>query len=102
MVCENHSDLNYPLFCEGYTRAPTSSPTAAPPTAIIDNGVIMLGIQTEGHLNAIGGDPDAHEGETTVGLRYFRDGGWYDSTAFGCHCEGMLCLFECVDCYAKW
>jgi len=58
-------------------------------TAIINNGLIMLGIHNEGHLNAPGGTPDAHEGETTVGLRFFRDNGWWESTAFGCECEGF-------------
>ena len=51
----------------------------------------MLGIQREGHLNVAWGEPDAHNGETTVGLRYYRDGGWYESTAFGCDCEGRMC-----------
>ena len=56
--------------------------------SIINNGVVMLGVNDAGELNAPG-TGDAHWGETYVGLRYFRDGGWYDSTAYGCKCEGM-------------
>lgn len=57
-------------------------------TAIIDNGRIMLGVHGEGHLNVPFGLPDGHNGITTVGLRYFRDGAWYESTSFGLQAEG--------------
>ena len=57
-------------------------------TAIINNGVIMLGINNDGTLN-VPGPPDALKGEPHVGLRFFRDNGWYESTAYGCKCEGF-------------
>jgi len=68
----------------------SSSPTGTPiiDSAVIDNGLIMLGIHNEGHLN-VPGPPDAHNGISLVGLRYFRDGGWYESTSFGSPAEGF-------------
>jgi len=71
------------------TASPSSSPTEVPivDSAVIDNGVIMLGIHDEGHLN-VPGPPDAHEGIGIVGLRYYRDKAWYESTAFGAQAEG--------------
>ena len=54
---------------------------------VISNGVIMLGVSDAGRLN-VPGSVDAHDNEDIVGLRYFRDGGWYDSTSYGCKCEG--------------
>ena len=56
-------------------------------TAVISNNVIMLGVNDGGELN-VKGDLDAHDGEDYVGVRYYRDEGWYDSTAYGCLCEG--------------
>ena len=72
------------------TASPSSSPTEVPvlDSAVIDNGVIMLGIHDEGHLN-VPGPPDAHEGISIVGLRYYRDEAWYESTAFGSPAEGF-------------
>ena len=58
-------------------------------STFVNNGVIMLGVHDEGHLNVSGGVSDGHDGSTTVGLRFFRDGKWYDSTAYGCKCEGF-------------
>jgi len=61
-------------------------------TTIIDNGVIMLGIQGEGNLNVDtktvedGWQPSL----PGTGLKFLRDDGkWYDSTAYGCACEGF-------------
>ena len=56
-------------------------------TAIISNNEIMLGVNDGGELNVVG-DPDPHDNEEYVGVRFYRDGGWYDSTAYGCKCEG--------------
>ena len=82
------------------TLSPAPSISPAPstldvPSAVIDNGLIMLGVNREGHLNTPG-DPDAHNGESQVGLRYYRDGGWYDSISFGCTCEGMYNNVEII------
>ena len=65
--------------------------TESPPTSfpgVINNGVIMLGVNDWGHLN-VPGSLDATGGTSTVGLRFFRDGGWYESTAFGSLSEGF-------------
>ena len=42
-------------------------------TAIIDNGVIMIGINDEGNLNVPGSILDGHDGSTTIGLKFRRD-----------------------------
>lgn len=55
-------------------------------TALIDNGLIFLGVHDEGHLNVDG--PEGQPGLYFVGLRYFRDGTQWDATAPGCLCEG--------------
>lgn len=44
-------------------------------TAIINNGVIQLGIHDEGHFNVRG--PVSANGVYYVGLQFNRDGGWY-------------------------
>lgn len=53
--------------------------------AIIDNGVIQLGVHREGHLNVDGGTPSC-DGTDEVGLRYMPTG--CEATAPGCLCEG--------------
>ncbi len=63
-------------------------PAAAQAGAIIDNGLIQMGVNDLGNLNF--GTADASpSGVTTVGLRYlaapFSN---YESTAQGCECEG--------------
>ena len=78
--------------CPDYGRKRTlrSNSRAAQTTpTIINNGVVMLGVYGEGNLNVDGGVRDGHDGSTVVGLRFFRDGAWYDSTAYGCYCEGF-------------
>jgi hypothetical protein len=52
----------------------------------IDNGTIMLGVHSEGHLNVPGGPPSSGTGTTVVGLRYLPTGA--EATAPGCLCEG--------------
>jgi hypothetical protein len=52
----------------------------------IENGVIRLGINAEGHLNVPGFEPSSGTGTTTVGLRYLPTSA--DALAPGCHCEG--------------
>jgi len=54
--------------------------------ACIDNSLIMLGVNPEGHLNVYGGPHSTQYGTTAVGLRYIPNGG--DSTSPGCTCEG--------------
>ena len=59
-------------------------------TAIVNNGVIMLGIHDEGQLNVVDSSiVDGHSPGVPVGLKYFRDGSWFDSTSYGCSCEGF-------------
>jgi hypothetical protein len=58
-------------------------------TTIINNGVIMLGINDEGNLDVPGSIPDGHDSSTGIGLKFFRDGEWFDSTSYGCECEGF-------------
>lgn len=55
-------------------------------SAIIDNGVVQLGINDQGHLNLGGGTPSSGTGTTVVGLRYLPTNA--ESTAPGCLCEG--------------
>lgn len=55
-------------------------------SAIIDNGLIQMGINDQGHLNVWGGTPSSGEGTTAVGLRYMPTNA--ESTAPGCLCEG--------------
>lgn len=55
--------------------------------AIIDNGVVQLGVLEQGHLGMPGGTPTSGtESTTTVGVRYLPTNS--DSTAQGCVCEG--------------
>lgn len=54
--------------------------------AIIDNGVIQLGVDTLGQLNIPGGPASPFEGTTEVGLRHLTTG--LESTSHGCVCEG--------------
>lgn len=102
-ICAYHSEP-LPLLCNPdptISPAPTDSPTETVPTVspaptsmddgpynVIHNDVIMLGINAHGHL-IVPGEPDAHDGTALVGMRYNRDGGWYDSTAFGLQAEGF-------------
>ena len=62
---------------------------SAQTTTIINNGVIMLGIHDEGHLNVPGSNITDGFTSTDIGLKYFRDGAWFDSTSYGCRCEGF-------------
>lgn len=55
-------------------------------TALIDNGLIFLGIHDEGQLNAPG--PASASGTSFVGLRYLGPRGQEEATAPGCLCEG--------------
>jgi hypothetical protein len=61
-----------------------TSPTTG---VIIDNGMVQLGINPEGHLNVAGGVMSSGcFGTTDVGLRYLPTVG--EATAPGCLCEG--------------
>lgn len=53
--------------------------------AIIDNGVIQMGVDTLGQLNVGGGVPSSG-GVGSTGLRYMPTN--YEATAPGCLCEG--------------
>lgn len=53
---------------------------------IIDNGVVQLGVNRSGSLNAPGGEPSSGTGTTDVGLRYLPTRA--EATAPGCLCEG--------------
>jgi hypothetical protein len=53
---------------------------------MINNGIVQLGINNEGHLNVPGGLPSSGTGTTFVGLRFLPTGA--DATAPGCLCEG--------------
>ncbi len=55
-------------------------------SAIITNGVVMLGVNDHGALNVGGGPAAAGSGTTVVGLRDVATGS--DSTSPGCTCEG--------------
>lgn len=54
--------------------------------AIIDNGVVQLGVRDLGDLNVGGGPPSGPSGTTVVGLRSLATTS--DSTSPGCTCEG--------------
>ncbi|WP_337876172.1 PEP-CTERM sorting domain-containing protein [Elioraea sp.] len=54
--------------------------------AIIDNGVVQLGVRAYGELNVAGGPPSGPSGTTIVGLRSLATTS--DSTSPGCTCEG--------------
>ena len=100
--CHYHEELGRRVserdgFLQPSSKEGVSSPTMVTnnnhrnlaTSAIIDNNVVMLGVHDGGELNAYSyAHPDAHSSERTVGVRYYRDGGWYDSTAYGCKCEG--------------
>lgn len=69
-------------------RAPASSATTLGPVpggAIIDNGVIQLGVLETGDLNICCGTPSL-DNNSTVGVRYLPTGA--EGTADGCTCEG--------------
>lgn len=68
---------------QGYVEQDPPSPHGS---AIIDNGLIQMGINDEGHLNVWGGTPSSGTGTTAVGLRYMPTNA--ESTAPGCLCEG--------------
>lgn len=55
-------------------------------SAIIDNGVVQLGVLDHGNLNVPGGVPSSGTGTTIVGVRYLPTGA--EATAPGCTCEG--------------
>jgi len=68
--------------------SPNLNPEIEPRTfgAIIDNGLIQLGVHDEGHLNVPDGTPSSGTGTTFVGLRYVPTNA--EATAPGCLCEG--------------
>jgi hypothetical protein len=60
-----------------------------PPSAIISNGLIKLGVNPTAQLNAPGGSYEDLGYTSIVGLRYiFPDGRESESTSYGCECEG--------------
>ena len=82
------------LAQDGTNDEPTTDPSFH--SAIIDNGVIQLGVLDQAHLGVGGGArslgrgtpgvPSTYNGTTAVGLRYLPTGA--ESTAPGCICEG--------------
>jgi len=62
------------------------STMAVPGGAVIDNGVIQLGVNQEGHLNFDGGTPSNGTSTTVVGIRYMPTNA--DAVSPGCLCEG--------------
>jgi len=66
--------------------AATASHAGHAAAAIIDNGTVQLGINSEGHLNVPGGTASFQNGTTDVGLRFIPTNG--EATAPGCLCEG--------------
>lgn len=58
---------------------------AVPGGAIIDNGLIQLGVNEQGHLNIYGGTPSSG-GTTAVGVRYLPTNA--EAVSPGCLCEG--------------
>jgi hypothetical protein len=88
-------------------EAALSAPDPAVPFpgigAVIDNGLIKLGVNEEGHLNIAGvGSPSIYAGTTAVGLRLiYPTGGESESTAPGCLCEGWGASADGVSGYAN-
>lgn len=62
------------------------TPISPSSSAAIDNGLIQLGINDEGHLNVDVGLPPSAGGTGPVGLRYLPTNN--EATAPGCLCEG--------------
>jgi hypothetical protein len=56
------------------------------PGAVIDNGLIQLGVHQEGHLNIPSDNPSSGTGTTALGLRFKPTNA--DATSPGCLCEG--------------
>lgn len=54
--------------------------------AIIENGLIQLGVHSEGHLNVPTDNPSSGTGASYLGLRYTPTNA--DATSPGCLCEG--------------
>jgi hypothetical protein len=76
----------HPLNAAALTPA-AGTMSHSPSGAIIDNGVIQLGVLNEGHLGMPGGSSSSGLSSTTfVGLRYMPTNS--DATAPGCICEG--------------
>ena len=69
-----------------YSEPATVRIFVLPPPAIIDNGLIQLGVNQEGHLNVSEGSTTSAFGTGPTGLRYVPTN--YESTAPGCLCEG--------------
>jgi hypothetical protein len=40
-------------------------------------------------LNVPGRIPDGLSSTADIGLKFRRDGQWFDSTSYGCECEGF-------------
>lgn len=59
---------------------------AASSGVVIGNGLVQLGVHSEGHLNVPSDNPSSGTGTTHVGLRYVPTNA--DATAPGCLCEG--------------
>lgn len=66
--------------------------SALPPAAdassgvVLENGLVQLGVHSEGHLNVPTDNPSSGTGTTYVGLRYTPANA--DATSPGCLCEG--------------
>jgi len=81
------------MFCVATATAAFLAAWASPPAeaqvdpaAIIDNGVVQLGVNPEGHLGVPGGTPSSGEGTTDVGIRYLPTNA--EAITPGCICEG--------------
>lgn len=77
--------LALPAGADQDVPSPGPDVTASTAGQFIDNGIIQLGVHSEGHLNVAGG-PASLSGTTAVGLRYLPTNAEF--TAPGCLCEG--------------
>ena len=94
----------YAIHPMNETAAPAAEVPMFAPPAVIDNGLIKLGVRAEGHLNIPGaGIPSRPSSSTTaVGLRLiFPDGSESEATAPGCLCEGWGASAGAVSGYAN-
>jgi hypothetical protein len=69
----------------GFNAIEITPPLPTSPN-MINNGIVQLGINNQGHLNVPGGLPSSGSGTTIVGLRFLPTGA--EATAPGCLCEG--------------
>ncbi|MEO6143910.1 MAG: hypothetical protein ABIP19_08030 [Dermatophilaceae bacterium] len=85
-ACPNVTFIATNTGYAGIERTANLSWTVQATAAVISNGLIQLGVNAAGQLNAPGTVPSSGTQTTTVGLRYLPTGA--DSIAPGCLCEG--------------